>query len=189
MNKGRIIKIVSSLIAVIIVISIVTIVINKNKAKQDELNDKISIINDNYDKLKISVNTFNENRVNVYSNVLNNFYYEEVENNYNYWNEYFNNYEKSVLDMESIIASLDNVCIKKYYDKSIQNKCKKYKETYESVVNTFVTDINLYNKQLNEYNNWIKEEDIKKELLSVYTSKLRFTDYNNDKVYSGKQDE
>ena len=188
MNKKIVICLISTIVIVLISFGIISF-INVNKEKQNELNNNMTTVNDNYDKLKINVNTFNENRINVYSNVLNNFYYEEVENNYNYWNEYFNNYEKSVIDIENIIASLDKVCNIEYFDNNVNKKCITYKETYENVINTFVTDINLYNKQLNEYNNWIKEEKIEKELVSVYTSKFKYIDYNNDKVYSGKQDE
>lgn len=159
---------------VIILITLITInYINTNKERQNELNNNIVIVNENYDKLKISVNTFNDNRVNIYNNVLNKIYFEELENNYNNWNECFNNYEKSVIDMENIINSLDKVCNIEYFDNNVNKKCKNYKKTYEDVVNTFVLDVELYNKQLLEYNNLIESGSIKSNKVELYKSTIK----------------
>ena len=83
---------------------------------------------------------------------------------------------------------LDKLCEDVYYpESSINNKCINYKSIYEQVVNYFVTDINIYNKNIVNYNNYQASLG-SGLLLKSYDTNKKFIDYNKDGSYDGKED-
>lgn len=185
MNDKKLIKIIVITLLVFILVIGITIVINTNNNK--DLSENINLINDNYNELKEKTDIFNENRINIYDNILNNFYYEEVNDNYDTWNQLLKEYENSATSMDNTIEVLDEKCNYNYQDSDIKNKCSNYKKTYESIINTLVNDIQIYNEQIGKYNEWVKEENNIYETKEKYISKYsNYIDYNNDNVFSGK---
>ena len=80
------------------------------------------------------------------------------------------------------------MCDDVYYpESSINNKCINYKSIYEQVVNYFVTDINIYNKNIVNYNNYQASLG-SGLLLKSYDTNKKFIDYNKDGSYDGKED-
>lgn len=186
MNKKKVIFVITIILLVIFLTLGIILVVNNEKQKEKQNLEDINLINTNYESLKSYVDVFNENRVSIYNNILNNFYYEEVENNYDSWINLFKDYEKSVISMKNIIDTLDVKCKLKYDDNNIKQKCINYKKTYESVVNTLVKDVEVFNNQLNNYNQWIEKENGYPKK-GNYTSNFNdYIDYDNDKAFSGK---
>ena len=57
------------------------------------------------------------------------------------------------------------------------------------MVNSFVDDINIYNKNITAYNKHLDDEATTTSLkLEVYQTKKTYIDYNNDGKYSGKEE-
>ena len=82
---------------------------------------------------------------------------------------------------------LQENCDRKYSSASVNNTCDLFKQGYESVVNYYLTDIEMYNKFVDEYNNWLTTngmtlEPLTKEELSLYNS---YIDYDKDGSYLG----
>jgi hypothetical protein len=97
------------------------------------------------------------------------------------------NYESLVDSLEKNTKKLDSLCDDVYYpDSTVNSKCSNYKSIYEQVVNYFVSDIALYNKNVKTYNEYQASNN---SLLSVesYNTDKDYIDYNDDKVFDGKE--
>ena len=58
---------------------------------------------------------------------------------------------------------------------------------YEQVVNYFVSDIEVYNKNIDKYNKYQEELETLYRLKPYDTDK-QYIDYNHDKVFDGKEE-
>ena len=82
---------------------------------------------------------------------------------------------------------MDKLCTDVYYpDSKVNTKCVNYKSIYEQVVNYFISDINVYNKNVKEYNK--EQNDNKDKMIEEYKTNKKYIDYNNDKTYDGKEE-
>lgn len=170
--KKKIILICSILI-VIVLISL--FLINLSKDKKSTTND-IKVINDNYNLIKKEVEKYNSLR-NQVSDVINEFYYEEIESIYISNNELLNSYTKIIDNITNYVKILDSKCNKLYSD--VDKICNSYKNDYEIIVNVYLNDINNYNQKLTTYN-----KD-KNRNLELFSSNYNYIDYDND----GKKEE
>ena len=81
--------------------------------------------------------------------------------------------------------SLKSLCENVYYpDGSVNSKCTNYKSIYEQVVNYFVSDIELYNKNIELYNEYEESRGTLFRIRKYQTNKY-FVDYNEDGLFDG----
>ena len=98
------------------------------------------------------------------------------------------NYESLVDELENNAKKLSSLCEDVYYpDGNVNNKCFNYKSIYEQVVNFFLSDIEVYNKNVKEYNDYQTANNLT-FLVKEYKSKKKYIDYNEDGVFDGKED-
>lgn len=137
-----------------------------------------------FEEYSATVSIYEEERDKLYSEVLNNLYYDNMYYTNEPVKERFNKYESLVNDIDKMRVKLDNYCTDVYYpDSSVNSKCSNYKSIYEQVVNYFLTDVNFYNKSINDYNEYISTSG---SVLTAteYETNYKFIDYNGD----GKKD-
>lgn len=157
------------------------------KNDKAETYNRMELVSDEFEKFDNNTNAFEEFRDELYSDVLSNVYYDtlyiqdvEIKNR-------LSNYESLVDSLEKNTKKLDKLCDDVYYpDSTVNSECSNYKSIYEQVVNYFVSDIALYNKNVKTYNEYQASNN---SLLSVenYSTDKDYIDYNDDKVFDGKE--
>ena len=81
---------------------------------------------------------------------------------------------------------MEKLCSNVYYpDGNINAKCSEFGGVYEQIVNAFVSDIKLYNDNINKYNEYAKENGSDTSL-EAYKTEKKYIDYNKDKKFDGK---
>jgi len=182
-------KIIMIIIPIVIVDSIITyFIINFNNDKKETL-DKMDNISTSYEEFKEVVLEFNQVRQDLYSNVFNGIYYDTLKVNYNVWKDKFSKYEDVVDGINKDSDFLKKYCKDVYYpQQEINNKCNAFSIAYEEVNNLFVYDIELFNKNISNYNKYIEEQGNSNKL-DLYVTNKKYIDYDKDGEYIGKKGE
>ena len=148
--------------------------------------DQMAVVLESYNKFNDSVDKFNDIRNDIYLDLFENTYYDNLVSKDEEFKSRLTEYEKSVDNVNKSVKKLDKLCIGMYYhDKSINAKCNEYGGVYEQIVNAFVSDIKLYNDNIKKYNEYAKENGSDNSLDS-YKTKKKYIDYNKDKKFDGK---
>ena len=148
--------------------------------------DQMAVVLESYNKFNDSVDKFNDIRNDIYLDLFENTYYDNLVSKDEEFKSRLTEYEKSVDNVNKSVKKLEKLCIGMYYpDKSINAKCNEYGGVYEQIVNAFVSDIKLYNDNIKKYNEYAKENGSDNSLDS-YKTKKKYIDYNKDKKFDGK---
>lgn len=183
-NKKKTIIITSVIVAIILIIGIFTISIIKDKKKTKET---MSLIEKEYQTFEQDIEAFNTKRDEIYSEIFVETYYDTIKGKYQVWNNQLNEYEKKVDSVINNSKNLQKYCNGIYYSKpEINQNCNNFSSLYEEMINSFVTDINEYNKIIKDYNEYLQESN-SQETLNFYKTTKKYLDYNKDKKYSGKE--
>jgi len=183
MKKKKTIIISISIIIIVAIILLIMMFINNLNEDKKIVEKNINIINDSYEKLKEEVANYNDLREDM-SLFINNFYYDTIEEKYSDNLVILNSYDEVVNKITNEIKILDSKCDNVYSDEAINNICNNYKNDYETIVNIFINDINNYNNKLESYN-----KDNSKNLELFKSNYINdYIDYNNDNIYSEKDE-
>ena len=96
------------------------------------------------------------------------------------FSELFKDYSKEINNIDNYINNINLRCNGIYNDSEINKVCNSYKLVYEKVINLYVSDIDNYNKFIEEYNEY------KKENIELIEKVHDYIDYNNDEKYEGR---
>ena len=169
-NKNKIIIIIG-IITIIILLVILLKLRNDNDIKI--INEKTTIINSNYEKLTKDIKSFSDKRENIYTNVFDEIYYDDLLENINLFKSYFNEYKDILLDIKKAFDNIDNSCSDTYFtDKSITNKCLNSKTKYIKTNNYYVIDVERLNEIIDIYNEWAIDNE--KELLKKIDNNIGY---------------
>lgn len=187
MKKKKVIIMI--IVPIILVFGIITyFVISFNNDKKETLN-RMNRISTSYDEFKEEVSNFNQVRQDLYTNVFNGIYYDTLKVNYDIWKNKLSNYEDIVEEINDDNTFLEKYCNGIYYpDQEINNKCNAFSMAYEEINNLFVYDIELFNKNIGSYNEYIEEQDGNNKL-DLYKTDKKYIDYDSDGEYLGKEGE
>ena len=145
-------------------------------------------VDDEFEVFSANTSVFEENRDELYNVVLSNVYYDTMYDDDKDVKNKLSNYEHLVDELTKNTNKLDKLCTNMYYSESATNsRCTNYKSIYEQVVNYFVSDIKVYNENINKYNKYQEEKGSSLRLDSYKTKKV-YIDYNNDKKFDGKEE-
>lgn len=182
--KKKSIILIGVIVVIIVIITYLIVMFVKNVSNDKKIvEDNTNTINNSYNVIKYQITNYNSLRDKV-SSFINDFYYENIEDNYLSNIEALNNYDEIINKITNEVKILDTKCNIVYTDKEVNNICNNYKKDYEIIVNVFVNDINKYNSKLNSYN---KDLNKAKELFkSKYIND--YIDYNKDNIYEKKEE-
>ena len=187
MNGKGIAKLLMTLSFIMIISGGVSSFVLGLKADRLETQKRIDIVNNEFEVLSTNTTVFENLRDELYNKVLSNVYFETMYKDAAKVKEKLSNYENLVDELEKTTVKLDNLCKNVYYpDMETNTKCSNYKNIYEQVNNYFVSDIEVYNNNVEKYN---KDQEIKKskKLIDNYNTHRDYIDYNGDKKYDGKE--
>ena len=141
-------------------------------------------IEEQYASFKDLLTTMNGERENLYHSVVNEFYVEKVETDYDFWIQTYQNYEKVVRKISGYQGFLKENCLNVLYrDTNAQSKCDSMMISLETAVNYYVKDAEKFNLFIGKYNDTVELEE-KKELLEL--GNYQYLDFNDDGKYTGK---
>ena len=187
MKKKKVIIMI--VVPIILIGSIITyFIISFNNDRKETINkmDRISTL---YEEFKEDVLEFNQIREDLYSNVFNGIYYDTLKVNYDVWKNKLSNYEETIDKINDQNSFLKKHCNGIYYpDHEINNKCSAFSIAYEEINNSFVYDIDLFNKNISNYNEYIEQQSSNNKL-DLYKTDKKYIDYDDDGEYLGKEGE
>ena len=156
---------------------------------QQEMNDRMNTIVTEYTKFEKNIDEINKTRKSLHEEFLDKVYYETLTQNDTAYKTKLTDYETQVAKISQSTKTIREYCKDGiYYSSSdVNNKCNSFKLGYEEMVNSFVDDINIYNKNITAYNKYLDDNGNTASLkLETYKTKKTYIDYNNDGKYSGK---
>ena len=188
MNFKKLAYIMMTLSFVLIISGGVSSFVIGLRRDRDEIYSRISEVNDEFEVFSTNTSVFESTRDNLYNVVLSNVYYDTMYDEDNKVKNEISNYEHLVDELTKNTKKLDRLCNDVYYpDSKVNTKCNNYKSIYEQVVNYFISDINVYNDNVNKYNEYQKSNNSDLRVDKYKTNK-KYIDYNNDKSYDGKEE-
>lgn len=181
-------KVLIILLVILIISGIVFFFIKSIKDDQQKTKTTLKQINSHYKTFEKSVTEFSKLRDVFYSSKENDFYLEQMPNCADNWNKFILKYEKQIKKVEKDSEYLKKHCQKYISDSLTAENCSYFKQNYETAMNYYITDINLYNTFKTKYNNWIIEENssytkLNQAQLIIYK---KYVDYNQDGKYLGR---
>ena len=176
MNKKNVIII----IIIILILGFCGLVYGSYTKNQKENEKNIAIIKSAYDSLSGDIKTYNQIR-SEYNDMLSNFFLETYKDSHESYQELLTKYNEVVKSIDSSVKKMDQRCNHLYEDITINNICTNYSIIYEKLINLYVTDLNIYNSNIEAYNEY-KKENIEKFAM-IHSD---YIDYNNDGIYEGR---
>lgn len=180
-KKVIIIAIVGALLVFLgSLILVINVIQTQNKEKETRENQLATY----YKEFNKLASKFADKRMEYTKTVVENMYYESVNDEYDNWIKEMKTYNKLV---DSILVSakpLENLCINQVYTKEkLRNDCDTYVINYETVMNYFVKDVNELNSFIEDYNSKFNG---KISIYEIDSNKYNYLDVNDDGKFIGK---
>lgn len=173
----------------LIVIGIISyIVINYNN-DQAEVKMRMDAVLESYDTFKSDVDSFNNIRDSIYTDVMQDTYYQTIKDNDTHYKELFESYKESLEVIDNDYSELEDKCVNVLYPLAdVNNKCEAIIVGYEEVVNTYISDVTSYNNLIDSYNKWLDINNSNDPKLEEIKLDRDYLDLDGDREYAGKSD-
>lgn len=158
--------------------------------KQDhqETYERVNEVNNTFEVFSTNTTVFESLRDELYNDVFDNLYFDTMYQEDKNVRNTLSNYEHLVDELQKNTYELNKLCENAYYpDRLANSRCHNYKSIYEQVVNYFVGDIELYNENIEKYNEYQASLGTLYRLRSYNTNKV-YIDYNQDNKFDGKEE-
>lgn len=164
------------------------LIVNVNNGKKEYESLKTSIVND-YEDFKVKIESFSEERTNIYNSLNEITYLTDLSVNYDKLVQEYKDYELTLQEIENSSKNLKVNCYKKdYIETDINNKVSAFTINYEQAVNYYIQDVEAFNEKVRNYNNWIQTSQVATtyvELAEFESSYKEYVDINGDGIYNG----
>ena len=159
------------------------------KEDRKETQKKMDEIADAYPEFNQAVDDFSKLR-NQFYEYKEDLYLETLRENAEAWNTFMDSYAKGIQNVEDKALVLKKNCEIEYGDVGASTKCMTFKANYEAAHNYYISDINMYNEMVDEYDKYNKENGgtfstVNKAKYVVYKD---FIDYDKDGESFGKEE-
>lgn len=149
---------------------------------------KTSIVND-YENFKVKIESFSEERTNVYEGLNKISYLTDLATNYNTLVAEYDKYAETLKAIEESSEDLKVNCYKEEFNETdINNKVSAFTINYEQAVNYYIQDVEAFNEKVRNYNDWVLNSQVVgtyKTLEEYETSYKEYIDINGDGIYNG----
>lgn len=187
-QKKKKVGIIIAIAFSIIVIGIITYVFIEYSNNQSEIKQRMEMVTELYQEFKEDIGTFNDKRNEIYRIVIQDMYYQTLKEKDNEFKSLYASYEEVVTILDEDYGKLKGKCINVLYpDVSVNNKCEAFVLGYEEAINTYVNDVAIYNKNIQNYNDWSTENG--QEKLEKFNTEKDYIDVNGDRIYKGKKEQ
>ena len=101
----------------------------------------------------------------------------------------YTKYEDTLKEIDESSKSLKVNCLEnKFEEKEINNKVDAFIINYEQAVNYFIKDVEVFNKEIEKYNQWVEDVQVTNKYSKLAEYKSSYTEYvdiNSDGVFNG----
>jgi len=163
------------------------LIVNQANQEKEFANIKNSIVND-YENFKVKIESFSEERTNIYENLNKISYLTELPANYDNLISEYSKYEQTLNEIENASKDLKINCFEyKFVETDINNKVSAFTINYEQAVNYYIQDVEKFNEKVRSYNEWIQNTQLTSgKVLEEYQSSYKdYVDVNGDGIYNG----
>lgn len=182
----------SLIIAIIGLVSLIAgtgLLIKSLSNSRDEYESlKASIVTD-YEDFKVKIESFSEERTNIYEGLNNITYLTDLVTNYDSLIAEYDKYASTLKEIEESSSDLKVNCYKKdFVETEIINKVSAFTINYEQAVNYYIQDVEKFNEKIRSYNEWVTTNQLEAtyKLLDEYEiSYKEYVDVNGDGIYNG----
>lgn len=182
------------IIGIVIIINIVLVVLACAWAKglkkdQKETKAKMQLVLTSYKDFDSSIDEFSNKRNKLYE-YKEDLYFETLSANADSWNKFMEEYAEGIKKVENTSKELKNNCDIEYGDVGTRSKCTSFKANYEAAHNYYISDVKMYNKLVDSYNEWNSEQKGKYKTVNKATYPVyeKYIDYDKDGEYFGKEE-
>ena len=163
----------------------------KEKEEETVIVEEIDKTYDEFEKKYNEINSFRDKFIDELAE--NTSFYTNLADSYDDLMKEFESYETQINELDEMSSYLKENCKKRYSAASANKSCNNYYIYLEKTTNLFIGDVKFFSKKVEDYNEWIVEENksefIKvkyKELEEYKSSKYtKYVDLNKDDTYLG----
>lgn len=150
---------------------------------------KMNEIKEAYPSFNKAVDDFSNSR-NQFYEYKENLYLETLRDNAEAWNTFMKTYEESIQKVEDSAKNLKKNCDIEYGDVGASTKCTTFKANYEAAMNYYISDVNLYNQMVDDYDKYNSENGgtFAKVNKAEYVVYKDYIDYDEDGECFGKEE-
>lgn len=186
-EKKNHVGLILALAFILIVVGIILYLVLTYQDNQNEVKKRMETVTSLYTDFREHVDAFNDKRNEVYQTVMQDMYYQTLQEKDTEFKALYTAYEETVDVINDDYDQLKDKCINVLYpDVSVNNKCEAFVIGYEQVINTFVSDVAIYNQNIDAYNTWAQENNVT-QTLTPYETDKDFIDVNGDREYNGRE--
>lgn len=187
-KKTIVIVIVAILILLISVGATYSAIVLMNRDKE-KVEKQQAEVKEKYKGFKEKADLFVDQRSDFVSSVLEDLYFESVEEDYEKWMGAVTDYQKVVDNVIEVALPVDKVCIgHKYPDQEVRDNCNAYMINYETIMNYFVKDIDKLNTFMDKYYKDFNGDKKKYPKVELDSSKYHYIDVNQDGKFIAKDE-
>ena len=187
MNKRKLGYLLLSLSLILLIAGGFSAFLSNLKADHQMVLRRMDDVSSVFEGFSTRTTIFEDYRDELYTEVLGNVYYETMYDTDISVKERLVEYEGIVQKIEEDAEKLDSLCNVYYPQSDVNNMCINYKSIYEQVVNYFVTDIKIYNENVDKFNEYQKKNQMDL-FVKKYQTKYKYIDYNGDHEFDGKEE-
>ena len=163
MKKKNVIFIIVGIIVILLLSFLGYNIIDKQKEKNQQTQEKIATIKNDYESFSEEAKQFNEMKSN-YDEKINSVFYNTLSNENEEILSIVSEYKKSYKNLEEIGNRLKENCEQSFKKEEINTICESYKTSYKTAVDVYIQDIEKYKKLILDYNEWAKNQSEYQEL-------------------------
>lgn len=183
MSKKNII-VITVIGTVLVFLGTLLLVINQLQMQRKEQVNKENQVESYYSDFNKYASKFADKRKEYIETVVENLYYESVNDEYDNWIKEIKLYNELVDNILKMAKPLEDLCINQVYSKEeLKNNCDTYIINYETVMNYFVKDMAEFNTFIIDYND---KYDKKISTYEIDAKKYNYLDVNDDGKFIGK---
>ncbi len=183
---------ISLVIAIVGLVSLIaggSLLFKSLTASRDEYESlKTSIVND-YEDFKVKIESFSEERTNVYEGLNKITYLTDVVANYDLLVAEYDKYGETLKSIEEASKDLKVNCYKKdFVETEITNKVSAFTINYEQAINYYIQDVEKFNEKVRAYNEWVNTNNLQAtyKVYAEYESLYKdYVDINGDGIFNG----
>jgi len=127
----------------------------------------IEEIQEKYDQLNILAENFNTKRQ-EYNQLFQDLYLNTLKEKGELFSEKLKEYNDSLNELKKLASMIDEKCQRDYQDTTTSKNCNSSKKTMESAIEVLKQDVKKYNDLIENYNQWIKENNLEETELIKY---------------------
>ena len=191
MEKKKKRALIIGIVFLVLVLFVILYLVIVYKNEQNEMRARMKEVESGYTIFKEHITSYNSARDTLYKEAMQDMFYATLKEKDARNKELFQVYDNTITLLDSDYKNLKDKCMDVLYpDVSVNNKCEAFLLGYEEAINTYVADVENYNKNITSYNAYLEDTNNTVDLPLVKLEKKKdYIDVDGDHKYLGKDGE